>query len=49
MAEATAFLDAADRAHGARHGRTAALLRVLLHNALRVDELLGADLACFSP
>ena len=42
--EATALLEAADRAPGPQHARNAALLRVLLHNALRVDELLGADI-----
>ena len=44
-AEATAVLEAADRARGPQRLRNAAILRMLLHNALRLDELLGADLA----
>ena len=44
-AEATAVLEAADRASGPQRLRNAAILRMLLHNALRLDELLGADLA----
>lgn len=43
--EATAPIDAADRTRGPQRQRNTALLRVLLHNALRIDELLGADLA----
>ena len=43
--EAIALLDAVDRARGPQRRRNAAMLRLLLHNALRVDELLGADLA----
>jgi integrase/recombinase XerD len=43
--EATALLEAADRAAGPQRLRNAAILRVLLHNALRLDELLSAELA----
>ena len=43
-AEATALLEAADRARGPQRLRNAAILRMLLHNALRLDELLSADL-----
>jgi integrase/recombinase XerD len=43
--EAIAVLEAVDRASGPQRTRNAAILRVLLHNALRLDELLGADLA----
>jgi integrase/recombinase XerD len=43
--EAAALLDAADQARGPQRRRNAALLRVLLYNALRVDEVLGAKLA----
>lgn len=43
--EAQALLGAADRATGPQRLRNGALLRLLLHNALRVDELLSADLA----
>ena len=42
--EAIALLEAVDRAHGPQRRRNAAMLRLLLHNGLRVDELLGADL-----
>ena len=34
-----------DRARGPQRLRNAAILRLLLHNGLRLDELLGADLA----
>jgi integrase/recombinase XerD len=43
--EAIALLAAADSARGPQRRRNAAVLRMLLHNALRVDELLGAELA----
>ena len=39
-----ALLGASDRATGPQRLRNGALLRLLLHNALRVDELLNADL-----
>ncbi|WP_157647371.1 tyrosine-type recombinase/integrase [Actinomycetospora chiangmaiensis] len=42
--EAVALLDTVDRDRGPQRRRNAAVLRLLLHNALRVDELLGADL-----
>ena len=42
--QATALLEAADRARGPQRLRNAAILRMLLHNGLRLDELLGADL-----
>lgn len=41
--EAVALLDAVDRDRGPQRRRNAAMLRLLLHNALRVDELLRAD------
>ena len=43
--QSRALLDAVDRARGPQHRRNAALLRLLLYNALRVDELLGAEVA----
>ena len=43
-AEATALVEAADRARGPQRLRNAAILRLLLHNGLRLDEFLGADL-----
>jgi integrase len=39
------LLDAADRDTGAQALRTAAAVRLLLHNALRVDEACAADIA----
>jgi integrase/recombinase XerD len=43
--EAVALLDTVDRACSPQQRRNAAMLRLLLHNALRVDEILSADLA----
>jgi len=43
--QARALLAAADRDSGRCRLRNAAAIRLLLHNALRVDEVLGADIA----
>lgn len=43
--QAHALVAAADRDRGPRALRTAALIRLLLHNALRVDEACAADVA----
>ena len=43
--QARALLEAADRDRGAQALRTAAAVRLLLHNALRVDEACAADVA----
>jgi len=43
--QARALLAAADRDTGAQALRTAAVIRLLLHNALRVDEACAADIA----
>ena len=43
--QARAFITAADADPGRQQPRTAAVIRLLLHNALRVDELVGADLS----
>ena len=40
-----ALIAAADADHGRARLRSAAVIRLLLHNALRVDEVLGADIA----
>jgi site-specific recombinase XerD len=40
-----ALIAAADTAPGPARLRSAAVIRLLLHNALRVDEVLGADIA----
>jgi integrase/recombinase XerD len=44
-AQARALLAAADADTGAQALRTAAVVRLLLHNALRVDEVCAADIA----
>ncbi len=43
--QARALVAAADRDKGAQALRTAAVVRLLLHNALRVDEACAADIA----
>ncbi len=43
--QARALVAAADRDRGPRALRTAALIRLLLHNAVRVDEACAADVA----
>jgi len=43
--QARALVTAADRDRGPQALRTAALIRLLLHNALRVDEACAADIA----
>ncbi|MCD2191359.1 tyrosine-type recombinase/integrase [Actinomycetospora soli] len=43
--EARALVAAADADPGPQRARSAALVRLLLHNALRVDELVTADVA----
>jgi len=43
--QARALITAADIDPGRQQPRTAAVIRLLLHNALRVDELIKADLA----
>ena len=40
-----AWIAAADADTGRSRLRSAAVIRLLLHNALRVDETLGADIA----
>lgn len=46
--QARALLEAADRDRGRQRRRSKALVALLLHNGLRVDELLGADVADLS-